>query len=238
MIPKNLSVTLVEPRYPVNVGYVARLLKNFGLTKLYFVRPEVDMSVAAVYAAHASEILDNAQTVTFQQLRKRNRLLIATTAVRAKKGSNVTRRSLSPERISRYALSARSASLVFGRETTGLTNEEIKLCDLTAVIDTGSRHRTLNISHAAAIMLYVVSKSSSLPKGAASRTARELFAQEFHGLAAASRGPSHRVKNMLELGRRLAATSQLSDEQLLMMTGVFRKAIRTIEAGQGRPSKT
>jgi tRNA/rRNA methyltransferase len=238
VIPKGLSVTLVEPQYPVNLGHTARLAKNFGVRKLYLVNPKVDMSVATIYASHAGDVLENAEVVTFPQLRRRNELLVATTAVRARKKSNVIRRSVRPEQVSSYVRSARSASLVLGRDTTGLTNEEIKSCDITTVVDTGSRYRTLNVSHAAAILLYTISCGDTKAFQGSSRRARGLFAKNLLGLAVASRMPSHRVRNMGEIGKRMAAASRLTDEHLLFMCGVFRKAIGTIEELQDPTSKT
>lgn len=226
MIPSGLSVALVEPRYPVNVGHIARLVKNFGVKRLYLVDPKVDMSVASVYAAHASDVLDDAKRVTFGRLRRENQLLIATTAIRAVRKSNVIRRTVRPEKIGELAAAVRSSALVFGRDTTGLTNEEIGRCDVTTVIDTGTRYRTLNVGHAVAIALYL---ASGVRRGAGpvqSRRARELFAESFHQLAASTGLPRHRVKNMGEVAKRTAASSTLTDSQLLMLAGVFRRATR------------
>jgi tRNA/rRNA methyltransferase len=238
VIPKGLSVTLVEPQYPVNLGHVARLVNNFGVDRLYLVRPKVDMSVALIYASHAADVIENAEIVTFAQLRKKNDLLVATTAVGARRRSNVIRRIAKPEDVARQVRSARSASLVFGRDTTGLTNEEIRMCDVTTTIDTGSRYKTLNIGHAAAILLYVVSRVDAKAFRSSSRVPRELFAENLRGLAVASRMPPHKVRNMLEIGKRMVATSRLTDEQLLLLSSVLRKATGTIGELQGLVSKT
>jgi len=80
---ERLSVTLVGPEYPINVGYTARLIKNFGLTRLYLVGPRFDRKVAAVYAAHGADILEHADVINFDELRRRHDLLVATTAVPA-----------------------------------------------------------------------------------------------------------------------------------------------------------
>ena len=202
------------------------MVKNFGVEKLYLVRPKVDMSVASIYASHAVDVLENAELLTFSQLRKRNELLVATTAVGARRKSNVIRRSARPEQVAGYVRSARSASLVFGRDTTGLTNEEIRQCDITTVVETGSRYKTLNVSHAAAILLYVVSRGETKVFQGPSRTARELFAKNLYGLALSSRMPKHRMRNMLEIGKRIGVESQLSDNQLMLMSGVFQESCR------------
>lgn len=224
MIPKGLSVALVEPRYPVNVGHVARLVKNFGVSRLYLVNPKVDMSVAVVYAAHASDVLDSARTVSFSRLRRDNELLVATTAVRASKGSNIIRRTVRPERVGQIVNAAKTASLVFGRDTTGLTNEEIARCDVTTAIITGTRYRTLNVGHAVAIMLYLTSSSQGRARAFQSKGARDLFADSFYELALAARMSTHKVKTLREVGKRIASSAGLTDSQLNLMAGVFRKA--------------
>jgi tRNA/rRNA methyltransferase len=228
LIPSGVSVTLVEPNYPVNVGHTARLVKNFGVKKLYLVKPKVDISVAAVYASHASDVLDRAIITTFERVRKENELLVATTAVGASKKSNVIRRTLGPDRLHALLSSSRTSSLVFGRDTTGLTNEEIRMCDVTTTIDTVPAYRALNLGHAVAIVLYLVSRRKGGSGRAQSRKAREVFAKSFYELAAASRMPPHRMKNLFEVGKRIATTSNLTDTQLNLMTGVFRKTLSTL----------
>jgi tRNA/rRNA methyltransferase len=237
VIPNGVSVALVEPQYPVNVGHVARLVKNFGVRRLYLVNPKVDLTVAAIYAAHASEVLENARKVTFSALRRENQLLVATTAIRAVKGSNVIRRTVGPERVRELVGSARSAAIIFGRDTTGLTNEEIGMCDVTTVISTGTRYRTLNVGHAVAVMLYLLSGAKK-SKAVQTRVARDLFSSSFYELALSAELPRHRVENIREVAKRIAASSALTDSQLLLMAGVFRRASLARRRSQGLDSKT
>lgn len=238
MLPRGVSVTLVEPKGPVNVGHVARLAQNFGVEKLYLVDPKADLSVAAMYASHASHVLDRAIITTFDEVRRNHELLVATTAVRATKKSNVIRRMVKLEKLHDVIGASATSSLVFGRDTTGLTNEEIGECDVTVTIDTGQKYRSLNIGHAAAIALYVASRGPTRRKGNQGRTAREVFARSFYELAATSRIPAHKTRNLLESARRVAAASNLSDAQLNMMSGVFGKAVAAMNSDQDRGSKT
>ncbi len=228
MIPEGTSVTLVEPSYPVNVGHAARLLKNFGVEKLYLVRPRVDISMAAIYASHAADVLDRAIVTTFDRVRRENELLIATTAVRASRRSNVIRRTVGPDRLHPLLSSSTTSSIVFGRDTTGLTNEEIKNCDVTMTIETAPAYRALNLGHAVAIALYLASRGRRNGIRIQSLKAREVFAQSLSDLAVASKMPSHKVKSLFEEGRRLASTSNLSDSQLNLMTGVMRRALTAL----------
>jgi TrmH family RNA methyltransferase len=238
MVPEGVSVTLVEPHYPVNLGHTARLLKNFGIQKLYLVNPKVDVSAAAVYASHASAVLDEAEIVSFKTVRQENELLVATTAVRATKRSNVIRRTVRPEGVRELLEASSPSSLVFGRDTTGLTNEEIRMCDVTTTIDTSPSYRALNLGHAVAIMLYVVSRGRGRKGPTQSRTARRLFADRLCELAVASRLQTHRVRSLREAGKRIAATSGLTDRQLQLLSGVLRKAVVRIDELQGLDSKT
>lgn len=229
MVPDGTSVTLVEPNYPVNVGHAARLVKNFGVKKLYLVNPKVDISMAAVYASHASDILDRAIVTTFENVRKDNELLVATTAVKALKTSNVIRRPVGPDRLRVLLSSSRTSSLVFGRDTTGLTNEEIRMCDVTTTIDTAPAYRALNIGHAVAIVLYLAFKGERMRGRVQSRKAREVFAESLYELAAASNMPPQKLRNIFEAGKRIATASNLTDMQLNVMTGIFRKALPALD---------
>ncbi len=238
MLPRGVSVTLVEPRGPVNVGHVARLVKNFGVEKLYLVEPRVDLSVAATYASHASDVLDAAVVTTLERVRRENELLVATTAVRASKKSNVIRRMVGPDRLHGILSSSRSSSLVFGRDTTGLTNEEIRVCDATLTIDTSPAYRALNIGHAAAIVLFLASRGSQARGPGQGRKAREVFAQSFYELAQSSRLPEHKTQNLYEVAKRVAASSGMTDAQLNLLSGVFRKSVSTMRELQEWGSKT
>jgi tRNA/rRNA methyltransferase len=238
VLPHGVSVTLVQPKGPVNVGHVARLVQNFGVEKLYLVKPEVDLSVASMYASHASRVLDDAVVTTFEKVRKENELLVATTAIRATRKSNVIRRTVSPDRLHSILSSANTSSIVFGRDSTGLTNEEIELCDVTMTIETSPAYRSLNLGHAAAIALYLASRGARRGSGRQGRRAREVFARSFYELAVASRLPAHKTKNMLEVAKRTASVSGMTDAQLNYFSGVFRKAVGTVKDAQDRRSKT
>lgn len=238
MLPRGVSVTLVQPKGPVNVGHLARLVSNFGAEKLYLVEPAVDISVAAVYASHASAVLDDAVVTTFEKVREENELLVATTAVKASKKSNVIRRTVRPDRLHDILSSAKTSSLVFGRDTTGLTNREIRMCDVTTTIETAPGYKALNVGHAAAIIMYMASRRGDGHRREQGRQAREVFAKSFYELAEVSRVPPHKIQNLFDVGKRVAATSSMTDAQLNLLTGVFRKAVATMKTAQERGSKT
>jgi len=235
-----LSITVVGAEYPVNLGYTARLMRNFGIERLYLVDPRCDMRAASVYASHGSGVLDNARVVSLARVRKEHDLLLATTAIRAKRGSNVNRTAVKPEDAVERVLKVRSASLVFGRDTTGLTNEELSLCDLVTTVDTGTEYRTLNVSHSVAILLYLASRALASGRGrlgsqaGASRERREAFASLAHQLALASGIQEHRAERMVQVARRVALKSDVNSKELGLLVSLMRRAELALGASPAR----
>jgi tRNA/rRNA methyltransferase len=236
----SLSVTVVGAEYPVNLGYTARLMKNFGVKRLYLVDPRCDMRAAAVYASHGSDVLEKAEVVTLARVRKIHQLLLATTAIRARRGSNVGRATVRPEEAVARVAAAESSSIVFGRDTTGLTNEELALCDLVTTIDTRSDYRTLNVSHSVAILLYLASVAAPgsgpgiAARSQASRQRREAFARYAHRLAKASGMQEHRAERMVQVARKVAAKSDISSRELGLLVSLMRRAELAIERSEGQ----
>ncbi len=226
-----VSISVVGAEYPVNLGYTARLMKNFGLRRLYLVEPNCDMRAASVYASHGADLLQDAEVVTLAKVRKAHDLLLATTAIRARRGANVSRTAVKPEEAAARAVAAESASIVFGRDTTGLTNEELALCDLVTSVDTRTDYKTLNVSHSAAILLFLTSAAwaarglSRTPAASrASRDKREAFSRYAYQLAVASGMQSHRAERIVQVARRVAVKSEVNSKELGLLVSLMRKA--------------
>lgn len=150
-------VILVEPEYEENIGLIARAAKNFGLTDLWLVNPKANyLSDKAISRAmHARDLLENARL--FESLE--NALCCAdfsaaTTAI-ASKDKKIARNAITPKQLAEnFRGTNATLAIVFGRESSGLTNKEIEQCDFIVNIPSSRIYRTLNVSHAAAIILY------------------------------------------------------------------------------------
>ena len=235
-----LSITVVGAEYPVNLGYTARLMRNFGVHRLYLVDPKCDMRAASVYASHGSDVLKDAEIVTLARVRKAHDFLLGTTAIRARRSANVGRTTVKPEEAVARLVTADSASIVFGRDTTGLTNEELALCDLVTMIDTRTEYPTLNISHSIAILLYLTSRAQVVEKvprtsGAerASRERREAFSKYAYQLAIASGMQKHRAERMVQVARRVALKSDVNSKELGLLVSLMRRAELAVEKADG-----
>jgi len=212
-------------------------MKNFGVQKLYLVDPNCDMRAASVYASHGSDILESAEVVPLAKVRKAHDLLLATTAIRARRGANVSRTTIRPDEAIARMMAAKSASMVFGRDTTGLTNKELALCDLVTTIETRTDYKTLNVSHSVAILLYLasVARASATTRGApkasaASRDRREAFSRYVYQLAIASGMEEHKAEMAVQVARRVALRSEVSSRELGLLVALLRKAGLAIKA--------
>ncbi|MFW9807565.1 MAG: RNA methyltransferase, partial [Candidatus Thorarchaeota archaeon] len=151
----NLVVVLVGPENPGNVGFVTRVLANFGVNELRIVGEDCRQDqFAQMFSVHAHDILNNARV--YDDLGSAISEVDLAWAATARGGRNhsVTR-ALVPlaELPNPNALEGKIA-LVFGRESTGLFNDELEQCDLAFTIPASKDYPSLNLSHAVSVVLY------------------------------------------------------------------------------------
>jgi len=125
-------IILVEPKYGGNVGATARVIMNFGFSKLYLVNPCKLDEECYTRAMHANSILENAHIFpNFKDSIKNMDYLVATSSIEHKKDKRHLRNSISIENLAKRIFDIEGKiGLVFGREDYGLYNEEIAACDV------------------------------------------------------------------------------------------------------------
>lgn len=234
-----VAVALIEPQYPINVGHIARLMKNFGLKSLYFVRPHFDKSEAAKYSTHGNDILVAAKTVTLRQLRKKFDILIGTTAIQATSRLNILRESISAEHLARiiHDSSTKDFCILLGRESSGLNNKELDMCNLVVTIDTKTNYRTMNVAHALVILLYEISKlQSELPVkkskkrvDLASQKDIDLLLQYVSKLADAGNYDLHKKPLLEAATKKMMAKSMPTTKDIMLLVSLLRKGRLAIE---------
>ncbi|MDE1834087.1 MAG: hypothetical protein KGH64_01990 [Candidatus Micrarchaeota archaeon] len=156
------KVIVVEPRYQINLGYIARVSKNFGVRKLFLVKPRTKIGRRALmFSKHASELLKNAVIYKdFDSATKDCNVVIGTTGIWKKAHVNFKRVYLMEEAIEKAARLGKDKTIgiIIGRDDIGLTKEEVEKCDMVAYIGTDPQYPVLNISHALGIILYMLTK--------------------------------------------------------------------------------
>lgn len=226
-----ISIALVEPQHEINAGYIARVMKNFGLHELLLIDPKFDKEKAKLFAVHGKDLLESAKMVDTKYLKKFD-LLIGTTAVQAKSRLNIVRDAIPPEKLPSIIAGGSSVCIVLGRESTGLTNAELKMCNVIVSIDTPSAYKTLNISHALTVLLYEVVAKGRNRKHLSSKRERDLLVAYALRLADKSDYPLHRMEKLKTTMVRIISRSSPTSKETMLLVSLFRSAILTIERGQ------
>ncbi|MDZ7828242.1 MAG: RNA methyltransferase [Halofilum sp. (in: g-proteobacteria)] len=150
-----IRIVLVETSHPGNIGAAARAMRVMGLDELVLVRPQrFPHADATAMAAHADCILERARVV--------DSLDEALTGCSVAFGTSARRRALEwTEHDARTAaehVAGRGAddtvAFVFGRERTGLTNEELDRCHYMLHVPTAGDYGSLNLAQAVQIVAY------------------------------------------------------------------------------------
>lgn len=154
-----LHIILVAPARPENVGAAARAMKTMGFSSLRIVDSEAHLQPAARWVAHgAGEILDAVQIFpTLEQALVGIDFTVATTArSRARFHYYCTPQELQHQLGERQQW-IQQAALVFGREDSGLTNEELALADLLTGVPMQADYPSLNLGQAVMVYCYQLS---------------------------------------------------------------------------------
>ena len=147
------SIILVESNNSGNVGAIARSMANFGFKKLILVNPKCNhlSQTARNRAKWAQDVLQKAKVV--KQIPKMD-TLVATTA-QIGSDFNIPRVPITPKKLKTVIKG--NTGLIFGRESSGLTNEEINQADFVVSIPADKKYPVMNLSHAVTILLYELS---------------------------------------------------------------------------------
>ncbi len=151
----NVRVVLVETSHPGNIGAAARAMKTMGLHELYLVKPkQFPRAQATARAAGADDVLANACVVdSLADALQRCTLVLGTSArlrslrwpvVNPREAAELAARQSSQEKL----------ALVFGRERSGLTNEELSLCHQLIHIPVDPDFFSLNLAAAVQVVTY------------------------------------------------------------------------------------
>ncbi|EML1217678.1 tRNA/rRNA methyltransferase [Enterobacter hormaechei] len=152
----HLSIVLVAPARAENIGAAARAMKTMGFTDLRIVDSTAHLEPAARWVAHGSgDILDNITTyATLADALHDISFTVATTArSRAKFHYYATPAELVPM-LEEKSLWLEKAALVFGREDSGLTNEELELADVLTGAPMVADYPSLNLGQAVMVYCY------------------------------------------------------------------------------------
>ncbi len=155
-----LSIILVSPARPENVGAAARAMKTMGFTDMRIVASDAHLQEGARRVAHgAGDVLDNITVYpTLAEALAGVQFTVATTArSRSKFHYYATPNELVPL-LREKSEWLNHAALVFGREDSGLTNEELALADILTGVPMVADYPSLNLGQAVVVYCYQLSE--------------------------------------------------------------------------------
>lgn len=221
-------VILVEPKYEGNVGFVARAMKNFGLTKLRIVKFSIGDESCRM-AMHAKDVLENAKIVnTFEEGIKNLDYVVGTSGIVNLNEKRHIRNPLTLKEFAEkiYEMNGR-IGLVFGREDYGLYNNELEKCDIVVTVPCDENYPVMNLSHAAALFFYELGKKRIIKKPTeASGFEKEKMHEYFSKLLDEINYPKHKKTGTKTMFRRIIGRAGLSKWEFHALIGVFSRAIK------------
>jgi tRNA/rRNA methyltransferase len=224
-----IYVVFVEPETPGNIGFLARTMKNFGLTNLVLINPCKLENESYYQAMHARDVVHNLQTYDSLEeflVQKEIDSAVGTTGT-AGGSYNVARIAVTPEQLADSINYNGNLALIFGREGNGLSNKEISLCDVIVSIPTHENYPILNITHAAAIIFYEMFKrEKSYPVDrleSASSADKDILIGYMEEIILKLGYPEHKSKNASVVFRRIIGRAFISEREAHTLRGTLRR---------------
>ncbi len=151
----NIRIVLVGTTHPGNIGATARAMKVMGLERLVLVSPErYPSGEATAMASSADDVLARAVVVDdFMDAIAGCGLVLGTTARMRSLPQPVLDPRTAAERMV-AEVGSHEIALVFGREKSGLNNEEVRHCNWLINIPTSEHYSSLNLAQAVQILCY------------------------------------------------------------------------------------
>lgn len=163
--PMSIAFILVEPARAENIGAAARAIKTMGFNELWIIN-QPKISKEAYWLAHQSgDILDNARHFESLEAALQEVDFSVATGARRRLSRNIY---LHPDQCAQQIQQKqgylRRAAMVFGRESSGLTTDEMGLCDIASTVPLAVEQPSLNLAQA--VMLYAWEINQALVTGA------------------------------------------------------------------------
>ncbi|HJJ34855.1 MULTISPECIES: RNA methyltransferase [Methanocorpusculum] len=220
-----IDIVLVEPLYEGNIGFAARVMKNFGFHNMVLVNPPKLTMECTARSSHAKDVLENAERITLEEVFARSDLCIATTGGLSKSVSNPMRMpyySVAELREMIKGIDGRIA-ILFGRENWGLNNEEIARCDIVCTIPTSDEYPILNISHAIGIVCYELAHLQRGEYLLANKTEMDALYAHIERFLEGIRHPVEKRETTVLLAKRVLGRTKLTVREASTLHGILRR---------------
>lgn len=244
----NIRIVLVGTQHPGNIGSASRAMKTMGLTRLILVAPEKPLDRDAyAMAAGADDVLEAAQVLPDLASAVADCHLVLGCTARSRR---IALEELLPRdaaaRIDARARGGAQIALVFGRERTGLDNEELQLCHAAVHIPANPGYSSLNLGAAVQVLCYELRMAALAAAAAGGGFERSdppashaqlegFFGQLGEALDAIDFHKGRAPESAMRKLRRLFLRADLDEREVRLLRGVLADVERmAMLAGQRR----
>ena len=225
-----VRVVLSRTSHPGNIGAAARAMKTMGLRQLWLVAPACfPDEVATARAAGSADVLESARVVgTLQEALADTVFSAALTARRRELSLPRMHAREAAVEIVRRTFDGEVA-LVFGNETSGMSNEEVGLCSMPVTIPTDAEFSSLNLGAAVQLLAYELRLAACTPPPPQDAQAEAATHADFEGFMvhlehAVTLSGFHDPKNpkkLLPRMRRMFNRVRLEREEVALLRGML-----------------
>jgi len=225
----NIQIVLVGITHPGNIGATARAMKNMGLSQLRLVQPQhFPCAEATARACGADDLLMTAKVFAAYEESIQDCHLIFATSARPR---NLAWPTVTPKECAQQALAVSgNVAIVFGREHSGLTNQELESCHFLVQIPTNPQFSSLNVAAAVQILAYELRIQNpeitqrpppSSDKPAAAEELARFYQHLEQTLIDIEFLDPHKPKHLMRRLRRLFNRTQLVESEVNILRGIL-----------------
>ncbi len=227
----NVHIVLVELKIPENIGFIARVAKNYGIQNLCLYNCKVTEDSYNT-AANAKDVLRKAVIIdSLPDFLQKMNVVVGTTGIKGGDYKYLRKTMIPPEKLPEEIEGARDVAILFGREDYGLYSDELAMCHLLVRIPTSAEYPVMNVSHAAAVILYFL--RSSVMEGEDNELATygdiEIFLQNLRRMLEIVEYPKHRIRRTEVIFRRILGRAKVRKYEIQTLNAVFRKTVSYIK---------
>tara|TARA_B100000029_G_scaffold172969_1_gene169420 strand:+ start:2554 stop:3279 length:726 start_codon:yes stop_codon:yes gene_type:complete len=228
---KNVHFILVRPQIGENIGSVARAIKNFNIKKLRLVNPRCNWpnQKALATSVGAKDILTSAKIYNSieKSIEDLNIVFASTSRIR-----KVNKKIISILDLKKKIKKKQKIGIIFGPESSGLSNDEVSNADYLVKIPTNKKFSSINLSHSAIIFCFELFQFFSLKKEVFYSNYKSLVAKKsevnkfLHFIISRldKKGflqPNHKRKSMIRNINNIFHRSNLSEQEIRILLGIF-----------------
>lgn len=242
-----VRIVLVETSHPGNLGSVARAMKTMGLSQLVLVNPKASPAdpQAIAMASGASDILQQAKLVDSVAAAVATCTLVVGTSARLRVSDWPQLTAKETAAVIFAQPKQGDVALLFGRENSGLTNQELDYCHYLGHVSTNPVYGSLNLAMGVQLFAYELwtQMNEAVPTSATQQPIANLqvldgFYQHLQQtLLDAEFLDARNPEKLMRRFKRLCHRAQLEVAEVRLLRGVLRRMQRMISLAKPQPTQ-